>query len=203
MPHLISIIIGYFLGCLSPSYLLSKKKDVDLRHSGTGNMGATNTMLSMGMRYGVAVMGFDIAKAFAAVKISQLLFPTVTLAGILSGCAAIIGHIFPFYMGFHGGKGLAALGGMVLAVHPSDFAILLLIGIIVAFLIIYSCGVPLSASTLFPFFLAHEFQSLSVLAVTGVTSIVLLFKHTDNVRKIKNGTEIKLRPYLKSHLCSK
>lgn len=200
LPYLVSTILGYLLGCLSPSYMLSKRKDVDLRENGTGNMGATNTMLSMGLRYGVVVMVFDVVKAFLAVRLSQKLFPAKLLVGTLAGCAAIIGHIFPFYLGFRGGKGLAALGGLVLAVDPGAFLPLLIIGVIVSFLINYSCGVPLSASSLFPFFLAHHAQSLSVLVVTGMTSVVLLCKHRDNVRKIKNGTEIKLRPYLKERL---
>lgn len=203
MPYLFSAILGYLLGCLSPSYLLSTRKDIDLRENGTGNMGATNTMLNMGFRYGVVVMLFDIIKAFLAVKITQKLFPANLLVGTLAGCAAILGHIFPFYLDFKGGKGLAALGGMVLAVDPGAFLPLLTIGVIISFLINYSCGVPLSASSLFPFFLAHHAQSLSVLVVTGITGVVLLFKHRENVQKIKNGTEIKLRPYLKEHLCTK
>ena len=203
MPYLISAILGYFLGCLSPSYMLSKRKDVDLRENGTGNMGATNTMLNMGFRYGVMVMVFDIIKAFLAVKIAQKLFPAKLLVGTLAGCGAIIGHIFPFYLGFKGGKGLATLGGFVLAVDPSAFVVLLAIGVAVSFLIDYSCGVPLSASSLFPFFLAHHAQSLPVFVVTGMTGVVLLCKHRENVRNIKNGTEIKLRPYLKEHLGSK
>lgn len=203
MPYLFSAIIGYFLGCLSPSYLLSKHKDVNLRENGTGNMGATNTMLNMGFRYGVLVMVFDIAKAFFAVRIAQKLFPAKLLAGTLAGCGAIMGHIFPFYLNFKGGKGLAALGGFVLAVDPSTFLSLLTIGVIISFLINYSCGVPLSASSLFPFFLAHHAQSFSVLVVTGMTGVVLLYKHRGNIRNIRNGTEIKLRPYLKEHLRSK
>lgn len=203
MPYLFSAILGYLLGCLSPSYLISRWKDVNLRENGTGNMGATNTMLNMGFRYGVVVMLFDVVKAFLAVKIAQKLFPAKLLVGTLAGCGAIIGHIFPFYLGFKGGKGLAALGGFVLAVDPRAFVLLLTIGITVSFLMNYSCGVPLSASSLFPFFLAHHAQSLSVLVVTGMTGVVLLFKHRENVRKIKNGTEIKLRPYLKEHLCTK
>ena len=203
MPYLFSAIIGYFLGCLSPSYVLSSRKDVDLRENGTGNMGATNTMLNMGFRYGVVVMLFDIIKAYLAVKIAQKLFPAKLLAGTLAGCAAILGHIFPFYLGFKGGKGLATLGGFVLAVDPSAFVALLAIGVVVSFLIDYSCGVPLSASSLFPFFLAHQARSLPVFVVTGMTGVVLLYKHKENVRNIKNGTEIKLRPYLKEHLGTK
>ena len=201
--YLVSTLIGYFLGCLSPSYMISTRKDVDLRQNGTGNMGATNTMLNMGFRYGVVVMVFDVVKSYLAVRIAQRLFPAKLLVGTLAGCAAIIGHIFPFYLDFKGGKGLAALGGLVLAVDPSAVVPLLTIGIAVAFMMDYSCGVPLSASTLFPFFLAHHAQSFSVLVVTGMTSVVLLCKHADNVRKIKDGTEIKLRPYLKEHICSK
>lgn len=99
-----SIIIGYLLGCISPAALVSKIKNKDLRKSGTGNLGATNTLLVFGKSWGVCVMLFDVAKAFTACKLARWLFPSLPIAGMLAGSAAVAGHIYPFYMKFRGGK---------------------------------------------------------------------------------------------------
>ena len=129
MKILLCILIGYLIGSLNPAALLSKLKKKDLRKQGTGNLGATNTMIVLGKGYGALVMLFDVAKAFASVKLAQLLFADLAVAGILAGSAAVIGHIYPFYLKFQGGKGLAAFGGMILAVDPLLFIILLVIAL--------------------------------------------------------------------------
>lgn len=128
MAYIFSVIIGYLLGCLSPAALISKIKRKNLRKNGTGNLGATNVMLNFGKRFGALVMLFDIFKAFAAYKLAELLFPSAAFVGIAAGFAAVVGHVFPFYMKFKGGKGLAAFAGMVLAYNPWLFLFLLLTG---------------------------------------------------------------------------
>ena len=120
--------IGYLFGSISPSYILSKIKHVDMRKGGTRNLGASNTFMHFGRGWGIFVMLFDIFKAFVAVKLCQLLFHELALAGLVAGSATIIGHNYPFYLGFKGGKGLSCFGGWVLGVNPLLFLILLGIG---------------------------------------------------------------------------
>ena len=96
MELLSSAVIGYGLGCLSPAALISKLKNIDLRTKGTKNLGGSNTMLVIGRAWGILVMLLDILKAYFAVKIAKWLFPQVTIAQLVAGLFAVIGHVFPF-----------------------------------------------------------------------------------------------------------
>ena len=110
-----SIIIGYLIGCISLSYLIGKLKGFDIREHGSGNAGASNVIITVGKKAGAFVAIFDIFKAWFAVKVTGILFPGIFLLGSVTAVAVILGHIFPFYMGFKGGKGFASLGGSILA----------------------------------------------------------------------------------------
>lgn len=203
MRLLISVILGYFLGSLSPAALFAKIKKKDLRKEGSKNLGATNTMLTLGTGYGAVVMIFDIAKAAIAVKIGQLLAPMYTLSGILSGSFAVIGHIYPFYMRFRGGKGLAAFGGMILGVDPLLFLILLIVSTACMFIVNYSAGMPMSAGILFPILYGLRVQSWSAFIVAAIISGLIIAKHFSNLVKGKKGEDIKVRDYAVNHLFKK
>ena len=103
MHYLLILLIGYLLGCSNMAVYLAAAQNVDLRSGGSGNPGASNALILMGWRAGLLVGAHDIAKAVLAVLLCRLLFPTVPLAGALSGAACGAGHMFPFYMRFHGG----------------------------------------------------------------------------------------------------
>ena len=109
-----SIGLGYLIGCLSPAAWVSKKKHVDLTQEGTKNLGATNTAIVLGKKAGIFVMVFDIFKSFLSYRLARYLFPRLAIAGILACIGAILGHCFPITMGFRGGKGLAAFGGLMM-----------------------------------------------------------------------------------------
>jgi len=128
MHYLLILLIGYLLGCSNMAVYLAAAQNVDLRSGGSGNPGASNALILMGWRAGLLVGAHDIAKAVLAVLLCRLLFPTVPLAGALSGAACVAGHMFPFYMRFHGGKGFAAYLGMALALNWR-FALLLLLAV--------------------------------------------------------------------------
>lgn len=189
--------MGYLLGTLNPAAWLAKLKKENLRDSGTGNLGATNVMLHFGKLYGALVMIFDIAKAFVAVKVAELLFPSIELAGILAGGAAVVGHVYPFYMRFKGGKGLAAFGGMMLAVDPLTFFLLLTAGVVLIFITNYSVALPLSAAVLFPVLYIVRFGDFPQFLIVTAVCILIIIKFCDNLKKIKRGEEIKVREFLK------
>lgn len=128
MHYLLILLIGYLLGCSNMAVYLVAAQNVDLRSGGSGNPGASNALILMGWRAGLLVGAHDIAKAVLAVLLCRLLFPAVPLAGALSGAACVVGHMFPFYMRFHGGKGFAAYLGMTLALNWR-FALLLLLAV--------------------------------------------------------------------------
>ena len=198
MEYLISVIIGYLLGSVSPAALIGKIKKINLRKNGTGNLGATNTTLVFGKKFGIAVMIFDIAKSSVSVIIARLLFPQISLlAGLCAGSAAVVGHMFPFYMKFRGGKGLAAYGGMVLAFDPLLFLILLCIGL--AAMLIFNCGVALtlSASLLFPILVAFKFKFLPLSLLATAISILLILRHVGNIVRAFRGQDITVRQFFK------
>ena len=117
MSAVISILIGYFLGTISFAQLFASHKDVNLRTSGTGNLGGTNAILTMGRRIGVTVMLLDIFKGFIAVWLAWAVCRDFAYAGLVSGSAAVFGHVFPYYLKFKGGKGHATLIGAGLAMN--------------------------------------------------------------------------------------
>jgi len=125
MKEALLIILAYLIGSIPTALLISKKYfGIDIRDYGSGNMGATNTFRIMGSRYGTAVMAIDILKGIVAVGLYTLLpfyyhnelERTNFMMGL--GLAAVLGHIFPVFANFKGGKGVATLFGMLLAVQP-------------------------------------------------------------------------------------
>jgi len=125
MKELVLIIISYLIGSIPTALLISKRFfGIDIRDYGSGNMGATNTFRVLGSRYGTMVMIIDILKGLTAVALynflpyymSHELERTNLMLGL--GTAAVLGHVFPIFAGFRGGKGVATLLGMVLAIQP-------------------------------------------------------------------------------------
>lgn len=192
---ILSAALGYGLGSLSPSALISTLKKKDLRENGTGNLGATNTLLVFGKAYGIAVMIFDVLKAYFAIKIANYLFSKMVFAGLIAGCFAVIGHIFPAYLNFRGGKGVATFAGLILAY---DIRVLLtLLAIAVALMIFTDFGAwgPVSAAVLFPVWLAIKVKSLLVFGGVAAVGGLIIYKHSENFRRAKEGTEIRVKEF--------
>lgn len=203
MRILICVLFSYLIGCLNPAALISKLKKKNLRKQGTGNLGATNAMLVFGKGYGAFVMLFDIAKAYIAVKLALTFFDSVVSVGVIAGFAAVVGHIYPFYLNFKGGKGLAAFGGMILGLNPLIFIILLLIALMLMFIINYSVAMPMSAAVLFPILYSiHNDDAVSI-TVAALTSILIICTHFGNIGKAMRGEDPKIREYVKKHLLGK
>lgn len=200
MNVLFSLIIGYLFGSISPSAFISKMKNKNLREHGTGNLGATNTTVVFGKGYGAFVMFFDIAKSFVAYQLVGLLFPMLSLAGLLASGASIVGHIFPFYMKFKGGKGLAAFGGLILAVDPMLFLILLTVAFFAA--VIFNCtvAIPISASILFPILHGIRYNDIVAIMILTAISILIVIVHIPNIYRAKRGEEKEVRTFLKELL---
>lgn len=203
MEYIIPAILGYLLGSVSPSALLGKIKKVNLRKSGTGNLGATNTALLMGKKLGFAVMFFDIFKGALAVIITKLIFfETAALSSLIAGAFATIGHMYPFYLKFKGGKGLATYGGMILAYDPLLFLILFAIGVICMLVFNYCVALTVSASTLFPFAVAirrlgsEDFWYTVILA--SLISALVIFRHRKNIFRAIKKEEPSTRFFLKN-----
>ncbi len=191
------IIIGYLLGSISPAALIAKLKHQNLREQGTKNLGASNVTLVIGKKQGALVMGFDILKALVSVKLCQRLFPTLALAGLIAGCSAVVGHVFPFYLKFKGGKGLASFGGMILGVDPMLFLILLVVAVACMFIVNYSYAMPMSAGVLFPILYGIKTKDSTATLIAVAVSLLIIVKHWSNIGKARSGEDKKITEYAK------
>ena len=189
MQIILCAVMGYLIGNINPAYILSRLKGFDIRERGSGNAGASNVTLVMGKKAGIFTALFDISKAFVASVIAVSLFPALRYAKILSGVSCIMGHIFPFLMKFHGGKGLACLGGVVLAFNPVVFLLLLLAEVVIALVSDYISVVAPSGTVIFTLVYALLTKDITGTVMLALTSVVILCKHIENFRRICNGTE--------------
>lgn len=186
---LLIMLISYIVGSLNLSYFLSKLRGYDIRQHGSGNAGASNVVIMMGKKMGLIVALVDIFKAFLVCTLAMKVFPDTIYIGPLAGACAILGHIFPFYMNFKGGKGLASLGGTILALDPKMFVVLLTIAIILAVVTNYICVVPMSISIVFAVIFGYTRKSLASFLILMVAAVVINYRHLENIRRIKAGTE--------------
>lgn len=191
MEYIVCILIGYFLCCINPSYIIGKLRGVNLKKSGSGNAGASNALMHFGKMIGVFCALFDIMKAFAAIKICESIFPYTNYIFAVTSVAAIFGHIFPFYLKFKGGKGLACLGGVVLAFDWRYFLIILSIEIVLVLIVNYICFVPMTASVVFPISYAIIRRDIIGAIILLVPAVVIFIKHTENIKRIYKGTEVR------------
>ena len=184
------------MGCFNLSYFMGKMKGFDIRKYGSGNAGASNVIITMGRKKGVIVMIVDILKAFVAVKIAGALFPgaqsgNVNYAACIAGVMCIIGHIFPFYLQFRGGKGLATLGGTILALDAKMFIILLILSVCIALVTDYLCFVPISIALIFPAIYGYLNNSFTCTMILLCASLCIWYRHIENLQRIKAGEELK------------
>lgn len=196
--YAICLVIGYLFGSINIAYLISRQKGFDLRASGSGNSGASNALITMGAPVGIAVGAWDIGKSVVAVLIARYLFPALASAAAVAGVFCVIGHIFPYWMQFKGGKGFASFMGLALAI---DWRVFIAIGAAVIVVTLVSDYIAVAtAMTCFALPLAMGFflQDWVSAAIVAVASLIILSKHMINFRRIARGEEIGLRKSLKA-----
>ena len=184
--------MGYVLGMINPAYIFGRLNGFDIRRFGSGNAGATNATMIMGKATGVVCMLLDVLKGFAAYKLAAKLFPTLVFAGALAGMACILGHIFPAWMGFSGGKGLASLLGVMLAHNWKLFIALLIAEILLVLMMGYICVMALSLSVIFPAAYMIGTGDLIGMCVLAMLIPVVVYKHLPNIQRIMQGKELRI-----------
>ncbi len=201
MLNLILIVLAYLIGSVSTAVLVSKLGyGIDIREHGSGNAGATNTFRVLGKKAGIFVMVVDILKGVIAVKLCELhasyipgSIEFVNLQVAL-GIASVIGHVFPIWAHFKGGKGIATLFGMILAIQP--IVALLLIVVFVSMLLItnYVSLSSISASIAFPILILFIYNQPEIMyrlfAVAAALTVVLT--HHKNINRLIQGNESKM-----------
>jgi len=190
MTAIMSLGLGYLIGCINPAMWISKKKNVNLKEEGTKNLGATNTAIVMGKKAGIFVLVFDIAKSFFSYKMAKWLLPKLLIAGILASIGCILGHCFPVTMHFQGGKGLAAFGGLILAYSPWMFLTIITVGITLMFVLNTGVIAPFMGCVLFPilaYVSGHD--TMEILAVTAASAIIFA-THFSNFRMARRKEDV-------------
>ena len=192
IPCLISAGLGYLFGCSNMALYLARLKGVNIRAGGTGNPGASNAMVLMGWWAGVLTAFHDIGKSALAVLLARLLFPDSAYAGLTAGLFAVMGHMFPVFMKFRGGKGLASFFGMMLAIDWKFALVMFVVGVLLTLVTDYIVVATVTFAVVFPIYAAVTIDWIAF-AIVCVASALMLSKHIENFRRLADGTEIGLR----------
>ena len=191
-PWLPSIPLAYLLGSIPFGYLLVKIfRKQDIRATGSGNIGATNVARSGAKGLGIATLLLDLGKAFLAVKIAQHLAPGNYDLATAAAVAVILGHVFPIWLGFRGGKGVASALGVFLALTPVSALAVFGVFLVIFLLTRYVSLASIIAAATFPLFGFHFVPVRTPIVIAGFLFIPLLVivKHHQNIRRLLSGTE--------------
>lgn len=178
MVRVICLLIGYIFGLFQTAYFYGKAHGIDIRQHGSGNSGTTNALRVLGTKAGLIVFAGDCLKCMAAVWLVRLLFGEsyhniIYLLCLYTGAGAILGHNYPFYMNFKGGKGIAATAGMVLSFHPY----FIIMGVLLFFI---------------PFFTTHYVSLGSLLVYAGLMIQLVLFGQMGFFAEMTQGQLIEM-----------
>ena len=190
------IAIGYLIGCIQTAFIVSKFWRVDLRTQGSGNLGTTNALRVLGKKAGAVTFVGDIMKSVVAFLICRAFFEEAgNLAGLYGSIGAILGHNYPFYLQFKGGKGIAVMIGMTLAIAFTMNPWVALPTAVLGFGAVFATGYVSLGSLLFSavlpvtcWYLGFPAEMLLVLAGA---SCLAFWRHRANIVKLLNGTENK------------
>ena len=189
---LVCVLIGYLAGSISPSYIIGRIKGFDIREEGSKNAGASNTLIMVGKLAFVFVAFFDIFKAWFSFWICEKLFPELAFAGLIGGVSCVLGHIYPVFLHFHGGKGFACLAGLCLAYNPRTLFLMFLIALLIAFATNYICLVTSLMSVIFPIYYGATTHLWLGALILAIPIIPIFSRHMINFRRIRDGEELRL-----------
>ena len=201
MELIVKLILSYLLGSISGSMLMGKLSEVDIREMGSGNAGSTNAFRTMGVGFAIGVLFIDVLKGFIAVK----LVPILKLGGIITintqeidpllilcGIGVMLGHVYPIYHGFKGGKGAGTMVGVLGALVPMYLSFILPIWLVVLFFsgyvglstMIAGIALPICTHSFYPTGIYSPFGFFSVMV-----SVFIFYTHRDNIHRMLNGNE--------------
>ena len=198
-----AVLIGYLFGCFQTSFFISKMvAQKDIREIGSGNAGASNVTSELGWKYGILTGFSDVLKAYIPTQIVLYIFPgayqPLDLIA-LTGTGAVLGHIYPFFLDFRGGKGVACYIGMLLAIDW-QIGIAVIIGLIIFTIITdYVAVGSIALYIIIPLLAYYSNHSDVVIGCAMVLLVVGMIKHWINVQRILSGSETGLRSVFKKH----
>jgi glycerol-3-phosphate acyltransferase PlsY len=190
MEALVAIAFGYVVGSIPFAYLLSRRRGIDLRRVGSGNVGATNVLRTSGVTAAVIAMVLDALKGTVAVMVAQRM-ATGPATPVAAGLASIVGHLYPVWLGFRGGKGVATAAGAFGVLAPAALTVAGIVFLIAVWATRYmSVGSLAGAITLAVVTVASDAPVVAVGAV--VAAVLIVRRHRDNVSRLMTGTERRL-----------
>ncbi len=198
---LVCLIIGYGFGCFSTAYVIGKINKIDIRNYGSGNAGTTNALRTLGWKAGFLTFLGDAIKAILPVLLVRFLIQDDSYGQLLplyAGLGVVLGHNFPFWLNFKGGKGIAATGGVMFAFDwRLGLAAFIIFLIAVAVTRYVSLG-SLLISVLFPVWIVIMYTgNLHMLIISLIFTISAFIKHRSNIKRLLSGTENKIGQKIK------
>jgi glycerol-3-phosphate acyltransferase PlsY len=185
---MLPILFGYLAGSMPFAYLLARRAGIDVRRAGSGNVGAANVLRTTGTWRGVIVMVLDMLKGAAAVLVAYMSTGEAPLAA-LTGAAAVVGHVYPVWLRFHGGKGVAVAAGVFAILAPLATATAAAVFLVVVWTTRYvSLGSMAATIALPPAVWIIGAPGAVVAAAAGIATLIL-FRHRTNLRRLRSGTE--------------
>ncbi|MBO4897147.1 MAG: glycerol-3-phosphate 1-O-acyltransferase PlsY [Clostridia bacterium] len=189
----LAALMGYLLGSINASIIISKSRGKDIREMGSGNAGTTNTLRSLGKGAAAVTLIVDILKGVISVLLARLIFKDVPYADVCAGAGAVLGHNFPLYYGFRGGKGVLTSFAVALVLQPIPALLALLIGVVVIALTKYvSLGSILGAVSLPIICFFYNRENSAILIFMTCLAVLVIIRHHANIKRLIEGNERKL-----------
>lgn len=201
IPLILTVVGAYIAGATPFGFLIAKSRGVDIRKHGSGNIGATNVLRTLGKPFGICVLILDVLKGFLPVRLGTWILEghvpghTLSIVTVILGLATILGHNYTFWLGFKGGKGIATSAGALLAIMP----ITLTIGVFVWLIFFYStryvavasiasaCSIPIAVT--FVTLLRDGAVNIPFLILGLLIAFLSVWRHRSNISKLRAGTE--------------
>ena len=205
LERLICIVIGYAFGLFQTGYIYGRIKQIDIRKHGSGNAGTTNALRTLGWKAGIITFLGDCLKCILAVMVAKILFAdagNIELLTLYTGLGAVLGHNYPFYLNFKGGKGIAATAGLILTVHPIMF---LTVAIVFVTILLLTQYVSLGSIVIMALFVVEvilygqfggfelygmELYEFYVIAI--ILAVLAWVRHRANIKRLLSNTENKI-----------
>lgn len=206
MERLAALTIGYVFGLFQTAYLYGRLHGIDIRKYGSGNAGTTNTLRVLGTKAGLIVFAGDVLKCILAIVTVRLIFADgrqdmYYLLALYTAAGAILGHNYPFYLGFKGGKGIAATAGLILSIHPAfiPMGVILFFGtfltthyVSLGSLLVYA-GFMIQIVVMGQLDMFHmpAGHRIEMYIIAAFLTVMAYWKHRENIRRLAHGEERK------------
>jgi glycerol-3-phosphate acyltransferase PlsY len=186
--HTLAILIAYLVGSVPFAFLLSRRRGIDLREVGSGNVGAANVLRSSGVRLAVIAVALDALKGALAVIVAQRLTSGLATP-VAAGIASVVGHVYPVWLRFHGGKGVATAAGVFAVLAPAGLGVASIVFVAAVWMTRFISIGSVAAALSLPVVSAAVGLPAVVTVGAALAATLILHKHRANIGRVVAGTE--------------